>query len=216
MENDDMIEDSVYQNYFTALLAGSRSACHDIVQKLLDADTEIREIYEKLFQQSMYKVGELWENNLITVAGEHLATSITEGVLNLVYPHLFAIKRVGKKAVVSCSANEFHQIGGKMVADIFELNGWDGYFLGANTPSEELMRYIHEVNPDILALSLSLLSNIDNLIRCIEIVKSDFPNLNLLVGGQAFRWGGIDMIKCFSGVKYVSSLDRLEKFIKEV
>jgi methanogenic corrinoid protein MtbC1 len=103
-----------------------------------------------------------------------------------------------------------------MVADIFELNGWDGYFLGANTPSEELMRYIHEVNPDILALSLSLLSNIDNLIRCIEIVKSDFPNLNLLVGGQAFRWGGIDMIKCFSGVEYVSSLDRLEKFIKEV
>jgi hypothetical protein len=26
-------------------------------------------------------------------------------------------------------ANEYHQIGGKMVADIFELNGWRGYFV---------------------------------------------------------------------------------------
>ena len=162
----------------------------------------------------MYRVGELWENNRITVANEHLATSITESLLNLVYPAIFATDRIGRKAVISCSANEFHQVGGKMVADILELNGWDGYFLGANTPPEDILKYIHEVKPDLVGLSLSILSNIANLQRCIDIVKTDFPNMDLLIGGQAFRWGGTDTIKRYSGTEYIPSLAELEKQIK--
>ena len=125
-----MIEERLYQDYLKALLAGKRKQCRDMVQGLLDANIELKTLFTNLFQRSMYEVGELWENNRITVANEHLATSITESLLNLTYPVLFAADRSGKKAVISCSANEFHQVGGKMVADIFELNGWDGHFLG--------------------------------------------------------------------------------------
>ena len=211
-----MIEESVYQNYLSALLAGRRSECHDIVQKLLAAPIDIKELYGKLFQRSMYRVGELWENNRITVANEHLATSITESLLNLAYPSIFATERIGKKAVISCSANEFHQVGGKMVADILELNGWDGYFLGANTPPEDMLQYLQEVKPDLVGLSLSILSNIANLQRCIDVVKTDFPNMDLLIGGQAFRWGGTDTIKRYSGTEYIPSLVELEKQIKGI
>ena len=211
-----MIEESVYQNYLSALLAGRRSECHDIVHKLLAAPINIKELYGKLFQRSMYQVGELWENNRITVANEHLATSITESLLNLAYPSIFATERIGKKAVISCSANEFHQVGGKMVADILELNGWDGYFLGANTPPEDMLQYLQEVKPDLVGLSLSILSNIANLQRCIDVVKTDFPNMDLLIGGQAFRWGGTDTIKRYSGTEYIPSLVELEKQIKGI
>lgn len=210
-----MIDENLYKNYLTALLAGRRSKCHGIVQKLLDEKIDLKKLYADLFQRSMYRVGELWENNRITVANEHLATSITESLLNLAYPSIFATNRIGKKALISCSANEFHQIGGKMVADILELNGWDGHFLGANTPAEDMAKYIQEVKPDLLGLSLSILSNIDHLIRCIEAVKTDFPTMHLLIGGQAFRWGGIDTIKKYADTEYVPSLDELEKSIKE-
>ena len=211
-----MIDESVYQNYLSALLAGRRSECYDIVQKLLAAPIDIKELYEKLFQRSMYRVGELWENNRITVANEHLATSITESLLNLAYPSVFATERIGKKAVISCSANEFHQVGGKMVADILELNGWDGYFLGANTPPEDMLQYLQEVKPDLVGLSLSILPNIANLQRCIDVVKTDFPNMDLLIGGQAFRWGGTDTIKRYSGTEYIPTLVELEKQIKGI
>jgi methanogenic corrinoid protein MtbC1 len=162
----------------------------------------------------MYRVGELWENNRITVANEHLSTSITESLLNLCYPSIFAKERVGKKVVISCAANEFHQIGGKIVADIFELNGWDGYFLGANSPFEDTARFIHEFRPEVVGFSLSILSNLDHLKRGIEAFRSDFPNLDLIIGGQAFRWGGIDTIKQYAGTEYIQSLDDLEKMIK--
>ena len=209
-----MIEEDLYQDFLKALLAGKRRQCRDMVQGLLDANIKLKVLFTDLFQRSMYQVGELWENNRITVANEHLATSITESLLNLVYPALFATEHTGKKAVISCSANEFHQIGGKMVADIFELNGWDSHFLGANLPSEDMVQYIQEVQPDVVGLSLSIIANLDHLKRGIEVVRTDFPKLDLLIGGQAFRWGGHDLIKQYTGTEYIPSLDDLEKLIK--
>lgn len=208
-----MIDEKLYQDYLQALLAGQRAECRNIAQTLLDGKIAIKRLYSDLFQRSMYEIGDLWENNRITVANEHLATSITESLLNLVYPSVFATDRIGKKAVISCSANEFHQVGGKMVADLFELNGWDGHFLGANTPPEDMARFIDDVQPDVVGLSLSIMSNIKHLKRCIEILKSNFPDLNLLVGGQAFRWGGADIIKKFKNTDLISSMDDLEKMI---
>ncbi|MGD8991155.1 MAG: cobalamin-dependent protein [Desulfobacterales bacterium] len=211
-----MIDEKLYESYLTFLLDGKRSKCHDIVQKLLDDKIAIKKLYTDLFQRSMYRVGELWENNRITVANEHLATSITESLLNLAYPSIFAMERIGRKVVISCAANEFHQIGGKMVADIFELNGWDGYFLGANSPLEETARFIHETRPDVVGFSLSTLSNLDYLKRGIQAIRSDFPNRDLLIGGQAFRWGGIGTIKQCAGTEYIRSLNDLEKMISEM
>jgi hypothetical protein len=45
------------------------------------------------------------------------------------------------------------------------------------------------------------------------VVQTDFPNLDLLIGGQAFRWGGIDVIKRYSGTIYIASLEELENLI---
>ena len=208
-----MIEERLYRDYLTALLAGKRKQCRDMVNRLLDSNIELKVLYIDLFQRSMYEVGELWENNRITVANEHLATSITESLLNLAYPALFAADHREKKAVISCCANEFHQIGGKIIADVFELNGWDSHFLGANLPYEELSRFIQEVQPDVVGLSLSIIANLDKLKQGIEVVKADFPKLDLLIGGQAFRWGGIDVIRRYPGTEYISSLDELENLI---
>ncbi len=212
---DSMLNEELYQEYLKALLAGRHKECREKVQMLIHKGMGIKDLYTDLFQRSMYEVGELWENNRITVAREHLATSITDSLLNLVYPSLFATARTGKKAVVSCSVNEYHQIGAKMVADIFELHGWDGHFLGANTPAEDMVRFIHEVKPHVVGLSLSLLSNLDRLKHHIEVIRADFPQMDLLVGGQAFRWGGLEAVRSYGGTQYIPNLERLETTLAE-
>lgn len=187
-----MITESLYLNYLDLLISGNKNACSRIVQDLIDQDIDIKVLYSELFQKSLYAIGALWESNKITVAKEHLVTSITEGLLNLVYPRLFDndTPRKDKKVVISCAANEFHQIGGKMVADIFELNGWDGHFLGANTPVDHLLGHIQEFHPDVVGLSLSVYFNLPALKSGIEAIQGSFPNLDIFVGGQAFLWGG--------------------------
>jgi methanogenic corrinoid protein MtbC1 len=164
----------------------------------------------------MYEVGELWEHNRISVAREHLATSVTEFLLTLVYPRIFAAEHCGRSAVVACSANEYHQLGAKMVADIMELNGWDGHFLGANTPAKELLSLIEEKQPDLLVLSLSVYFNLPALLDSIAMVRQAFSKLPVIVGGQAFRWGGRDSLTRFPGVTCLESIDQMEELIGQI
>ncbi len=179
-----MITRECYNRFISLLLSGDRESCINIVNSLLENEIDMRDLYTHLFHEAMYEIGTLWENNKITVAVEHLATAIMENLLCLVYPQLFSdrSKRVGKKAVISCTVNEYHQIGAKMIADIFELNGWDSYFLGANTPIEGLLTLIHEKKPQVVGLSVSIYSNMEKLIQTIERIKAEFPQKDILVG----------------------------------
>ncbi|MBC8870474.1 MAG: cobalamin B12-binding domain-containing protein [Planctomycetes bacterium] len=207
--------DSVYRRYLACLLKGDRTQCSEIVAELLEAKTDVKELYTGLFQRSMYEVGELWERHKISVAVEHLATAITESLLSLVYPAVFSAPHTNRSGVIACVANEYHQIGAKMVADLFELNGWHGYFLGANMPLGDLIRMIADKKPEMVGLSLAVYSNMPSLLKVLDAVTSASPEQRILVGGQAFRWGGSGALGEYSNTVYVSSLSELEALLRE-
>ena len=102
-----------------------------------------------------------------------------------------------------------------MVADTFELNGWDGYFVGANTPTPELLTKIHETSPDVIGLSLSIYFNLPSLEKMITDIRAEFPETPIWVGGQAFRWGGKDIFEKHENTIFIDSLYKLEQRIKE-
>lgn len=210
------ISDGMYEVYFNNLLSGNRRECRAILDNVISAEADVRDIYLNLFQRSLYEVGSLWEHNKISVAIEHLATSITMTLLNNIYPLLFAPEKKNKSAVISCVANEYHQIGSQMVSDIFELNGWNGYYLGSNTPQEELLKYVDKQQPDVIGLSLSIYFNMQSLWNTVEKLRQEFPQIPILVGGQAFRWGGREIASEFKQVKYAGTLKELEGKIQEL
>jgi len=210
-----MIENETYINYFNSLIKGAKNECVAIFDEVINTNVPIETIYTQLFQRSLYQVGEYWEMNRISVATEHMATAITENLMIRLQPQLFSTERNGKKAVIACVANEYHQVGAKMVADIFEMNGWDGYFIGANTPNAELLRFIESKNPDLIGLSLSIYFNLPELQNTLSKIRQCFPFIPVMVGGQAFRWGGTEIIQKFSNVNYLSSVEDLRKFINQ-
>ena len=207
--------EEAYRRYLEGLLTNNRQQCRVCFEQWLAATPELRTLYEDLVRRSLYEVGDLWERGRISVATEHLATAISEGLLNLTYPRLFARPRLGKSAVVTCVANEYHQIGGKMVADLFELNGWRGYFLGANTPVRDVQALIAEKQPDVVALSVASAFSLDALISGAGEIRAAFPKVPILVGGQAFRWGGRERVERLPGVRCLLSLSELETWIEE-
>ncbi len=210
-----MISIETYNTYFNNLIKGAKNDCTVIVDDMINNNVPVETIYTQLFQHSLYQVGEYWEKNKISVATEHMATAITENLMIKLQPQLFNTERTGKKAVIACVANEYHQVGAKMIADIFEMNGWDGYFIGANTPTAELIRFLEKQNPDLIGLSLSIYFNLPELKATVAHIRQRFPNMPILVGGQAFRWGGIDIVKEFNNVTHLSGIDTLNKFINQ-
>lgn len=203
------------EEFLQALLKGNRELCSKIVHNKLNQGISFIEVYDGLIKTSMYRVGELWEYNKISVATEHLASAIVESILNEVYSKIIKDKTNNHKIVISCIENEYHQIGLRMVNDVFEKNGWETFFLGANTPVKELLSFAKIVKPDVIAISLSIYFHIPVLQKLLEIINIDFPDLKVLVGGQAFNHGGIEIIEKFSKVTFCKDLKEVEMFIKK-
>jgi methanogenic corrinoid protein MtbC1 len=206
-----MITNETYDKYLSSLLSGSRSECSKIVNDQISSLVSVKDLYIDLFQSSMYEVGSLWEHNKISVATEHMCTAITESLINLCYPIIFSAEHTGKKAVIACTPGEYHQIGARMVADYFELHGWDGYFLGSDAPVDELLSFIRDKQPDLLALSISVSFNLASLMKVVETVQGNFPELTILVGGQGFRWGGTEVFQSMKNTFLITSLAELEQ-----
>lgn len=209
-----MISEVIFLEYLSCLLEGDKPKCSAIVTHLLESKVDPKELYEKLFQRSLERVGKLWEANKICGATEHLATEITECLMSYTYPVVSAAQKIGKKVIVACVPKEFHQIGTKMVAHVFESQGWDAYCLGANVKESELFKMIKEKQPEVLALSMSLYLNVVRLTDLIESVRKEFPELEIIVGGQAFKENSPDFLEQYYNVKFIPSLKELEKFAK--
>ena len=205
--------DPVANDFLQNLLKGNRANCSAIARKYLEVNPSVKDLYEQVFKTSLYEVGRLWETNQITVATEHLATAITEGILNELFEQIISTEKINKKVVVACVENEHHQVGVKMVADVFEMKGWESFFLGTGIPTSELIKFIQETGPDILAVSLSVYFNFANLLKMLEIIRVHFPELKIILGGQAFVHVTGEALERLGNVIIFTDLYLLEKYI---
>jgi len=80
---------------------------------------------------------------------------------------------------------------------------------------DHLLDYIQDVKPDLVGLSLSVYFNLPSLKAGLDALRSDFRNLDIFVGGQAFCHGGIGLLKQYTGTCYVQSLTELDAMIRE-
>ncbi|HMY11421.1 MAG TPA: cobalamin-dependent protein [Turneriella sp.] len=170
-----------YADYLQHLINGDRSACEQIIRACLGQNLPYAEIYSDLIQHSLYEVGELWANDKITVAQEHLASSITEFLLVIIHQRLFQKRPSPRKAIIACTQNEMHQIG----ANRLEIRGWDSSFLGSNTSSDGVLATIDKIKPQLVGLSVTLTRNLPKVAEVAQQIRQQFPAVRLLIGGQA-------------------------------
>lgn len=177
------------RQYLDALLNGDRHGATALIQDAAEGGLPVQEIYLSVFQPVQQLLGQLWQENSISVAQEHFATAVTQLNMSLLYPHIFTSEKNGRRLVATCVGGELHEIGVRMVADFFEMEGWDTYYLGANAPAESVIETVREVNADVLAVSTSMTFNIPEVINLIERAKADDtnPDLRILVGGRPFN-----------------------------
>lgn len=204
-----MIDKAIPEEFYKALIVGNRQKCTEITQLLINSDACIVEIYESVFRDSLYRVGEMWELGKISVATEHLASALVENLLNEFYYKILSNKKHEKNVIVASVENEQHQIGCKMVADVFEMNGWTAHFNGANTPTKKIIDFVKALNPDMLALSMSLYFHLPALEQMIRAVRAESPKLPIIVGGQGLTRGGDEVLARYAGVRHIKNLQEI-------
>jgi len=175
--------------YLEALLRADRHAAGWLILDAVEQGTPIKAIYLDVFQPVQREIGRLWQTNQISVAQEHYCTAATQLVMSMLYPRIFDSPRKGRRLVAACVGGELHEIGARMVADFFEMDGWDTYFMGANTPTESILRAVEERRADILAISATMtfhVSQVADLIAAFRRAGLD-RRTRVLVGGYPFN-----------------------------
>ncbi|AUB58745.1 MULTISPECIES: cobalamin B12-binding domain-containing protein [Methanobacterium] len=178
----------IAKNFMDALLNVQRNEASRMILKAVDEGMDIKDIYIHVFESSQHEIGRLWQTNKITVAQEHFCTAATQMIMSQLYPYIFRTDNNGHRLVAACAAGEMHEMGVRMVADIFEMEGWDTYYLGANTPNDSITQTIIDLKPDIVALSASIHYNLGAVKDLIKLIRNtpDISNIKIMVGGRPF------------------------------
>lgn len=175
--------------YLDLVLGRNRSRALELITDEVAKGTPVGEIYLRVFQPVQREIGRLWQTGNISVAEEHYSTAITQLIMSQLYPRIFATPRKGCRMVAVTVEGEYHEMGIRMVCDLFELDGWDTYFLGASTPENAIIAAVHDWQPDLVAVSATMTFNVSKAARLIEEIKNARKETKpaVIVGGLPFN-----------------------------
>lgn len=202
------IKQSHFLDFYNNLIEGNKENCSQIVQLLISEGIDITEIYVNLFQKALYRIGKLWDHNQLTIPEEHLATNVISSLIEKYSPSPTITRN--EKALVTCIDKEFHEIGAKMVAKIFEYHGYKTYYLGAAVPTKEIIKFTQQLSPQVIAISWSLYLNLARFLEVLDSISKMFVDKTIFVGGQALKENSVDFLKKYKNVRHISCVKSLK------
>lgn len=152
---DSDVDSATRQQLVSALVAGDSAQAAGIISGVTRKCGYIR-MAEGLVQPVMSAIGRMWQRREISVAKEHLASAIIQKLLVREFVNAPFADPVPRSVLLACVAKNHHQLGLRILADAFELKGWSVQFLGADTPTGDLLQQVEETRPNLVALSVSL------------------------------------------------------------
>ena len=175
--------------YLDTLLEGDADTAINMLLESVENGLSLKELYLHVLQPAQYELGRLWQTGRISVADEHYCTAATQQVMSRLYPRLFSTPKNGKVLVAACIGGELHEIGLRMVADFFELAGWDTHFFSASSPPEQVLQALGNNRADLLALSATMASHLQEVKSMVDKVQAfNLPvPVKILVGGYPFN-----------------------------
>ena len=178
-------------SFNTHLLKGNKREASQLILDAFQQGTSVKEIYLNVFQPSQLEIGRLWLLNEITVAQEHYVSAATQLIMSQLYPYIFSTQRNGRKFVGACIGGELHEIGIRMVVDFFEMDGWDTYYLGANTPVNTIIAAVEDNKADVLGLSIAMPFHRSLVKESSDQIRAHFGKSvpKVLIGGNGIKHG---------------------------
>jgi MerR family transcriptional regulator, light-induced transcriptional regulator len=172
-----------------ALLAGNQRDALSVVSRCIDNGHSLPDVELHVIQPSLHDIGEKWQANQITVAKEHMATAIAMSVMTVGLLRSSPPEPTGKRVLLACVAGNHHAVGLRMVADAFQLAGWDVQYLGADVPTRSIVEQTEEQHVDVIGLSVSFAHQLRTAGQVIGQLIERFGSArpSVVIGGIAIN-----------------------------
>ena len=152
----------------------------------------LTEFYDRLLKPVMYRIGDLWEQQKLDVATEHASTNTAISLIKVINERINARIRMReissqKKAVICTPDGELHGLACNMIESLLLSKGFKVYNISTSIPTEYIMDFMRDLQPDIIFISITLAENIKPAERLIQKIHQKYNNrLPIVVGGSAF------------------------------
>jgi methanogenic corrinoid protein MtbC1 len=191
------------KQYVEKIVALDAEGAAKLIESRATDAHSVLDLYVNVLQPAQREIGRLWQVNAISVAAEHYATATTQKILNrLSHAIPPRAKRNGRFAGL-CPEGEHHCLGLQMVCDLSQLDGWETYFIGANTPTNSAVQLLKQLQPVVIGVSMATLMALHNTRTLITKVKEALPDTVVLAGGYAASLGK-DLWKTFGADAYAA------------
>ena len=191
-EKNKILVSKIQEEMFTFLTdcnIGGLIALYEKYSKLFG----LTDFYDKLLKPVMYKIGDLWEQEKLDVATEHASTNTAISLIKVINERITTRIRMSRissqnKTVICTPDGELHGLACNMIESLLLSKGFKVYNISTSIPTDYIMDFMRDLQPDIIFISITLEENIKPAERLIQKIHQKYNNrLPVVVGGSALN-----------------------------
>lgn len=172
--------------YLKACLEGHTDEAMDLVLGRIGSEVTPETAFVEVLMPAQRETGQLWHGGDISVAEEHLVSDTTRRLIDVI-THTYAPPPGERSMLAASVAGNAHDLGLRIVNDLFRLAGWRTLFLGSDVPAHAIAQAAGDFDIDLVLLNATLATQLKQLGETIEAIKAVRPGARVLAGGLAFE-----------------------------
>lgn len=161
----------LFKQYLEQLFAGKRTGARELLFDAHDRGFGADRLLSNIIWLAMEQIDKLHRQGHISTVVEHMATRINRMVADQLHSVLNRKPKDGRRVVIFCGNDEAGELGAQISADLFEAEGWTVWFVGAGIANDDALRFLGDVEPDLLLIYGSLPPEVPGVRKLIALIR---------------------------------------------
>jgi methanogenic corrinoid protein MtbC1 len=145
-----------------------------------------QDVVARVIVPAQREIGNLWHNNEVSIAQEHLVTNTTTELMAVMNREFAKSPNEDLRVLIAGVSGNPHSVAIRASALLFQLAGWRSICLGTDLPPQEIAGAAAEFDVSVVVLSATMSTHVAAVSATIKAVREATDNVSILVGGQPF------------------------------
>jgi methanogenic corrinoid protein MtbC1 len=176
--------EKIKEDFYNSLVFLDKLRAKEILSGF-KANGHLMPFIEKVAASTLVRIGEEWEEGLLSLSQVYMAGKICEEIVDEVLPPASPKRKRQPKAAIAMF-EDHHVLGKRIVYTVLRSSGFELEDWGIGLQTDEIVRKAIENKIEVLLISTLMLNSALHAKDLIIKLKEKNPNLKVVVGGAPF------------------------------
>lgn len=183
-------QEVLIERFFECLISGDRPTARAIVAEAGKGGATAQTLITDLFWPTYEMIERLHRNDQLTKLSYHFATRLLRVLTDQTSQKLRLVGNGNGRTILALSGpSDADDLGAQMAVDLLEAAGFQITFAGGGVPTDEVMSYVNNNQPDVLLMFASAPGDLPEIRAVIDALDEigAARKTQLVVGGGVFN-----------------------------